>query len=911
MLSRVGASCLAFVGVWITSFSILFLSPWGQPQIHMDLSSSSPGFSQVFFADEDQVFTEQGSTWAIVTDGPSAASFPVLPWRGTLGSELRWDPLDQPAEMTVRSIRLRSGVLSEEVPLERLRPSQAVSEIVLSESGATFTAESNDPQILLTADTESFAQSSISRSALLSLGLAFVAAALVWFYLQRRNRSAAAAGARARASSLDSGPDVGLAQRIPHWTFVLVSALAAAGAVMLLRGSRVIGVSWDESIHERSLEEFFRSGWFIPRGSFVEAVPRLADASVYAPAGALLAHIPGALGGVHSWFEASFTAQAYESRHLAVAAISLGGLVASAVSARLMFRSWRWSVLTIAVGFSIPVLLGHSMFNIKDAPVAAAFSLYTLGLVILSRISVGRGALLAAAVVQTGAIVLGLGNRPGIWVGFLASTILTLVLLAALDIRASGVRIGLQEGLRRVLSVTTAFIVGFSILWAVYPVAFGDPVAILRNSLVSSQDFPWSGFTLTAGTLMPAQPPWTYIPFWVGAQLPLLVLATAGVGLVWSVLAYVRSLNFASVGSSLLRGNVPVLLQASIVPLGAVLLGSTLYGGMRQFLFVFPAVALLAVVGIERIVRWAATQDRTWLVPLTWSLVVVGLTVPILSQLRLFPFSHAYFNAAASAGDVDQNWDIDGWWLSGRELVEGQQLPDRTICVDSEERFVTSCSRMGMITPFLGEPDNSAIELGEDQYVALSRFPYSVGPDVCTPFREVTRGLFFQEVQLSHADVCTATLGEYAAGGLSFSSLTNPDPVLLWGWNPYLLWGWGAPDSNGVWMVEPEASVGFLLDDDRARPSELTITGAGSALAADGTVLRIFVNGVDAGTIPLPSDGQSQVSTIAIPEQAWQGLGEGRVVVRLAAEDVDPLALDAGIDSGAPGLFRIEGLAAR
>jgi len=782
----------------------------------------------------------------------------------------------------------------------------AVSEIELDPAGARFSAQSNDSQVLLEANSRNFVSQALSRALLVATLVAFGSGVFAWWIAGRRRLFH-----RPWLSSEQSvDEDDSRNAHFPLWSVAGLAVIAGAGGLLLFLGARLVGVSWDEPIHELSLEEFFRSGWFVPRGSFVEGIPSVADASVYAPVGALVAHFLGALTGAQPWFEASFVDQAYQARHIAVALMSIVGLAAVAAIARLLFKSWRWALLAVALSVSIPLFLGHSMFNIKDAPVAAAFSLLTLGLVVMSVRVLTRRVLLLATLSQIAAVVLGLGNRPGIWVAFVASWSGTVLLLAINDARTADPRRALALGAMRVASIAVAVVVGYAILWVIYPVAFDEPFALLRDSLLASQAFPWSGETLTAGSLMPAQPPWTYVPLWLGAQLPLVVSVFALVGLVSWAIAYLRALRMGRGSAPWVRGAIPVVLQATVVPVGAVVLGATLYGGVRQFLFMFPAVAIVSALGIHEVISALERLGRRWVTNLVWVGVLIGLIVPLVSQIRLFPYNFAYFNAVASTSDIDRTWDVDGWWLSGRELVEGQQFPARTICVDSQSRPITDCSRMGMITPFLSEFGNSDVMLAEDQYVALSRFPEGFGVDQCTPFREVTRGLFLQEIQLSHADVCTVSLAPYPEGGLSFSGLTNDDPVVLWGWNPYLLWGWGQPDADGVWMVEPEASVGFtasvLLEET---VTEVEITGSGSTFGAEGGSLRVFVNGVDAGTIPLPGEGQSQTSRVVMPEGAFAELGNGRVVIRLQAEGVDPLALDAAIDTGAPGLFRIERLA--
>ena len=901
---RVGFSLLTSLVAFIAVLALLLLSPLTRPALEVEIQTSDPGFSQLFVATEENGFTEVASAWAPVTGDPQTLRFPLSPWRGTVGEFLRWDPLDRPSEMSVEGLALTSAFLRKELNLDSLAPSMGMGEVFVDDEVAFLSLQSNDPQALIQASVPAFVSESLRLSLLVALGVALASGAATYVALSRRPRSRLVPSQRSRTSgALVACRDI----RVPKPVVTLFGLVGITGLFLLIAGSRVIGISWDEPTHESSLGEFFRSGLYAPRWSFADGVPTQVAATVYAPIGDVLAHVVGAVLGTHAWFAESYLVASYEVRHLVVALVSLVGFVSAALVVRFLLRSWPWAVVAFATVVSVPLLLGHSMFNIKDAPVAAGVTMFTLGLVILIvRPTNARYGAASIAALSAG-IVVSMGSRPGIWIALTSTAALTFAVAFVSAFRVKRATWALHLLGRQILSLAIAGLLAFFVLWLLYPAAFSDPARLLSDSLATSQAFPWSGQTLTAGTQMPAQPPFAYVPLWLAAQLPLGIAIAAIIASGWVIATIaVRLWRGAAVPTCAL-GAVPVLLQATLVPVGVVVLGSTLYGGLRQLLFVFPAVAILGVLGLRQVIVWVSEARKQWVVRVVWTFTVIVVAVPMLSQLRLFPYSFAYFNAAASVGDVDENWDVDGWWLSGRELVEGEQFPARTICVDSEVRSISSCSRMEMITPFLGELGGGDVALGEDQYVALSRFPYRVGKDTCVPFREVTRGLYFQEIQLSHADICTATLVALPGQGVSFAGLIKEDPVLLWGWNPYLLWGWGEPDDAGVWMVEPEASIGFTVPESgQARSVE--ITGSGSPFGGEGTSLRVFVNGVDAGTIPLPGAGEVQTSSVAVPEGAWSTLSDGRVIIRLQAEGVDPAALEAAIDTGDLGLFRIESL---
>ena len=150
LLNAIWKSTLVFLGVTSVSLMFFFISSLGSPGIDIEIESSEPGFSQLFFANSDQVFSEEHSNWSNIVAGENSAHFPLRAWRGTLGTFLRWDPVDRPSEMLVSSIALNGFLSHESVDLTRLTPSVDVSEILITpEVGASFSANSNDSQILI------------------------------------------------------------------------------------------------------------------------------------------------------------------------------------------------------------------------------------------------------------------------------------------------------------------------------------------------------------------------------------------------------------------------------------------------------------------------------------------------------------------------------------------------------------------------------------------------------------------------------------------------------------------------------------------------------------------------------------------------------------------------------------------
>ena len=170
-------------------FALLWWSPIGLPQVRIDAESSESGTSQMFFAVDSVDFSEQRSQNQRVLAGPNYLVFVVNPVRETLGSALRWDPLDRPAIVEIESLKVVGAFFSKTFdPIDVLRPSVDVSDVTTSPNGARIETFSQDGQFLVDMDLPSLYRTHVIGLVVASvlLGLASVLAlALVWRRLGR------------------------------------------------------------------------------------------------------------------------------------------------------------------------------------------------------------------------------------------------------------------------------------------------------------------------------------------------------------------------------------------------------------------------------------------------------------------------------------------------------------------------------------------------------------------------------------------------------------------------------------------------------------------------------------------------------------------------------------------------------
>jgi hypothetical protein len=271
-------------------------------------------------------------------------------------------------------------------------------------------------------------------------------------------------------------------------------------------------------------------------------------------------------------------------------------------------------------------------------------------------------------------------------------------------------------------------------------------------------------------------------------------------------------------------------------------------------------------------------------VQLVWVAVSVGFIIPLIGQVTIFPYSYTYFNAVTVSQPVNGNWEIDGWWLSGRELLETGPLAERTVCVESVPRPVADCAGPGILTPFLPMEvsEEREITLAEDEYLALSRFEKNLSNDQCQQIFAVERELYLQSVWLSGAHLCTVQLPEYPEGGISFASdLPRSDPGLLWGENPYLLWGWGSTGSDGVTLSGTQAALGFVVNPDlQQEANSITMLGSQTVNPEGSAPSAVYANGVQVGEIPNAEVDGPITLTFPLPSGIIDSSDGGRVIIR-------------------------------
>jgi hypothetical protein len=520
------------------------------------------------------------------------------------------------------------------------------------------------------------------------------------------------------------------------------------------------------------------------------------------------------------------------------------------------------------------------MFNLKDTPASTGFTLLTAGFIALTLPveRVTRLTNIAGWFATFGGALVIWGVRPGLWPALALAFFAMLLVRARLNNFSHW-----KKTLTAIIYPASAVAAAYAIMILIYPYLFRNPFRFLYQSINETATFAHNTVVLTNGVFLGVPPPWYYFPQWLAAQLPevLLVLLVVAVGLaVWLVL---RRL-FRSRPSRLdfvFPAMVYVFIQLAAFIVAAILLGSPVYHGIRQFLFVIPAVAMLIMLSLFVLVRHWPLQKIRGLWPAVAGLLVVSTLATTFTQVQMFPYSVSYFNPVTVAGGVDGRWDV-----YARKLAVGELYAQLT--TDERLRCTKNCPEIESLPRrFLEAATTESTPL---QYWEVIQFPPNVATDkpakAChTPIHSVTRPYFSASISMLSATVC-----DIAGTSIDSSPATADDNVKRW--KRLTQWGWEKEQPNGVtsvpgvssalaWSVEswtPGTTLRYVL--------ELSILDG----SAEFVTVSPTVNGVPRDSVTIAAGGQTDL-VLEVPVPTTQGAPEDLVVVEFVLSDSNGVAV--------------------
>jgi hypothetical protein len=528
-------------------------------------------------------------------------------------------------------------------------------------------------------------------------------------------------------------------------------------AALNFLGAHSIGIQNDENTHLLRLANYLEHGWYLPSSSLEDGNPKGSLDSgrlhSYGPIWSLLTHIMNVSLGLETWGLPSRSLESYEIRHAATVALALFASVALAYSLFIATRSALVSVATFTFLQAIPAWSGYSMFAIKDTPVAAGYTFFTAGLIILYfSAQKPRLTLLSSSLVFVG-IVLAIGVRTAMWLP-LTFTMLGFTVLVLIIKQTQAIRV--------ILSLVSAFVVGILIIFATGANHVRTPLEFFRDSVFYSADFgAWVGSTLTAGTLMPEKPGPTYLPLWTFSSIPIGLIALALLTVTVTIFQFVRLLikhrspKFSPINNRTIIPSALLGLQATGLPFAAILLDSVMYAGSRQHLYIFSAMAGLAGLGI---IHLRTIFKSKKFVSATAVLVVL---LPIYDSVSLFPYQFIYKNALASP--VNDRWETDLHYVSAREAIRHVPSGNEVFCyieIVKQDSLaeIGLCSGIPQVLPFATEQgldvDENTSRTG-GRVITIAR-KYGGSPPAlgCEEWGSINRTLRGEVIVVSYVLIC-------------------------------------------------------------------------------------------------------------------------------------------------------------
>ncbi|MFZ4681501.1 MAG: ArnT family glycosyltransferase [Terrimicrobiaceae bacterium] len=379
------------------------------------------------------------------------------------------------------------------------------------------------------------------------------------------------------------------------------------------------------------------------------------------------------------------------------------------------------AAFSVASLLLMPQFFGHAFINCKDIPLATAIAWSVVGILRLTaNPSLGNFALCGLLFGLTLSVRIG-----GIMVFiFFGAT------LAALGLR-SLLRESLfsdLEGLLRPRILVGALLVGliaWGLLVSLWPYAHQNPLVNPIEAFRQSTGFPTAYPVLYAGEVYESTNlPWHYLPWMLMLTMPVPILMLALTGMfLTAVLLFVR---WKTPGSEVFF----LLLFWLGFPLAYVVLRHpNIYDGIRHFLFLLPAIALmsgLAAARIASVINGRLAHAGT--------LSMILLLASGLPSLALWhPYQYAYYNSlAGTRATLHERYETDYWATSYREaalILHDRQTPGApppTVLVGANALSIPCFSyyadkgtRIGI---FLGLSGDDPFPADLDYTVAIPRY---------------------------------------------------------------------------------------------------------------------------------------------------------------------------------------------
>jgi hypothetical protein len=346
----------------------------------------------------------------------------------------------------------------------------------------------------------------------------------------------------------------------------------------------------------------------------------------------------------------------YDLRHILCAMIGIGGIGAAAATARLIAGPRAGLIATVALS-ACGAWYGTMFNHTKDIPFAAAMIGATYFLLRIARaLPSPRASDIAAFGLLAGAA---LGIRVlGLLLLVYAAAVIALYLPRS-D-RASQRRFAIRSA----VWLLPALLLAYLIMILAWPWAALAPLNPIRGLLAFSE-YQYAIRTVLAGQIYEmANVPRLYVPIYILVRVPLLTLFGAALAMTFALLP-----RLSGTARPVRRDIALVSLTVIFPLLCQVICHGPAFTGMRHFLFVIPALAALAGIGLDAALTALATRGRV-VASSALAVVTACFVWNAVTLVRLHPYEYLFYNKAVGGLEgASRRYDLDYWFGSMPEAL--------------------------------------------------------------------------------------------------------------------------------------------------------------------------------------------------------------------------------------------------
>jgi hypothetical protein len=224
---------------------------------------------------------------------------------------------------------------------------------------------------------------------------------------------------------------------------------------------------------------------------------------------------------------------------------------------------------------------------------------------------------------------------------------------------------------RSSLAIAPAIVIGYVVMIAAWPWAGIAPLNPIR-AVTAFADFDYHIRTLMAGHIyeMGTAPRW-YVPLYFLIKLPIVILA----GSLFAIaLASWRAVFLQPQFGAVRQRETAFLIFAVVFPLLCQVIGDgPAFTGIRHFLFVIPALAVLTGIGFDQILAQLEARRRAAAIGGV-ALIACSLIWNAATLVRMHPYEYLFYNPLIGGLEgAARQFDTDYWVNIMPEAVDDLQ----------------------------------------------------------------------------------------------------------------------------------------------------------------------------------------------------------------------------------------------